>query len=147
MTELDDALRRWAEGIYTTEAGVELLIRQGRAIYERAPWLIETDWAEAGRPRMVALDVDALLDGTGGYSGGESRVIRIAASLLGGPAVDLSEDLPGLDRTHTALVLAAIAHANGSHEHSGVRYNDDGRPVGFTRLTSLYPWPERATVE
>ena len=142
MSELDEALRRWAKGIYPSEAGVELLIRQGRAIYEGAPWLIETDWAEVGRERMVALDVDQLLDGTGGYSGGESRVIRIAVSLLGGPAVNLNEDVPGLDRERTALVLAAIAHANGSHEHSGVRFNDDGTPAGFTRLTSLYPWPE-----
>ncbi len=27
-----------------------------------------------------------------------------------------------------ALVLAAIAHANGSHEHSGVDFNEDGTP-------------------
>ena len=30
----------------------------------------------------------------------------------------LGEAVSGLDRTHLNLVLAAIAHAAGSHEHS-----------------------------
>jgi len=37
MTAIEDAVRAWVHGIYPTEAGVELLIRGGRAIYEGAP--------------------------------------------------------------------------------------------------------------
>lgn len=55
--------------------------------------------------------------------------------------VSLYEDLPGLDRRGLLLVLAAIAHASGSHEHSDVVLDDDGRPRGFRRLDSAYPWP------
>lgn len=51
-------------------------------------------------------------------SGGETRLLRIAASLLGGPPVDLSSNLAGLDREHLQRVLVAIAHAGGGHEHT-----------------------------
>lgn len=55
--------------------------------------------------------------------------------------MSLYEDLPGLGRNNLVLVLAAIAHANGSHEDSDIALDDDGRPRGFTRLDSAYPWP------
>lgn len=60
-------------------------------------------------------------DNYGALSGGGTRLLRIAASLLGGPPVDLSRNLAGLDREHLQLVLAAIARANGSNEHTGRR--------------------------
>lgn len=132
-SEVAEGVRAWAKGVYPLEAGVELLIRQGRAIYSGAPWLY--DYGD-----RVVVDVDELLEGVGAWSGGEQRVVRIAASLLGGVPVDLSEDVPGLDRRNLALVLAAIAHANGSHEHSVIRYGEDGAPQGFERVPSLYPW-------
>lgn len=101
-------------------------------------------WMAGMQTRIDAawIDVDELLRETGAWSGGERRLVRIAASLLGGPAVDLSEDVPGLDRQAAALVLAAIAHANGSHEHSEFQFNEDGTPRGFSRVPTLYPWPE-----
>lgn len=146
-TTIEDAVRAWARGIYPSEAGAELLIRQGRAIYRGAPWITELDAGSDSGPGRAFIDVDALLYESGAWSGGEQRVVRIAASLLGAPAVDLSEEVPGLDRGNLALVLAALAHANGSHEHSGVETAPDGRPLRFVRLTSLYPWPgaQRAT--
>jgi len=63
---------------------------------------------------VAALDAGTL---TGG-SGSDNRVLRIAASLseLGVP-VDLADAVTGLDRHNLALVLAALSHANGSHEH------------------------------
>ena len=142
MTDIEDAVRAWARGIYPSEAGAELLIRQRRAIYQGAPWITELEVGDETGPGMASIDVDVLLYEAGVWSGGEQRVVRIAASLLGGPAVDLSEEIPGLDRENLALVLAALAHANGSHEHSGVETDPDGRPLRFVRLTSLYPWPE-----
>ena len=74
----------------------------------RRPWL---DWEALGR----------ILDGERGSnilaaSGGELRVLRLAHSLVAG---ELGATIPSLDRDAMALVLAALAHANGSHEHSG----------------------------
>lgn len=88
-------------------------------------------------------------DNLSALSGGETRLLRIAASLLDGPPVDLSRNLAGLDRLHIQLALAAVAHASGSHEHSGPLIPDlQGRHVdragvrmSFQRLGSLYPWP------
>lgn len=150
MTSIEDATRAWAKGIYPIEAGVELLIRHGKAIYENAPWLIDLrdDRAlevvgvqhHAEERTHVAIDVDRLLEHAGAWSGSERRIARIAASLIDGTPVDLNDALPGLDRTTLTDVLAAIAHANGSHEHSGVLYNEAGSPAGFEQLPSLYPW-------
>lgn len=130
---LHESVRAWARGILPTEAGAELLIRQGR-VYDGAPWI--ENYGD-----VAAIDTDKLLYESGAWSGGEQRIVRLAASLLGGPAVDLSDNIPGLDRRNLALVLAALAHAGGSHQDSGVRYDADGEPIGFEPLTTLYPWP------
>jgi hypothetical protein len=90
-------------------------------------------------------------DNYGALSGGETRLLRIAASLLDGPPVDLNGSLAGLDRQHCQLVLAAIAHASGSHEHSQwpeLDVDDPDHDPGKTgtqsrRSGSLYPWPDR----
>lgn len=133
-----ERLRAWAEGSYPLEAAVELLIRSGASIHRAAPWILDHGDGTAG------VDPDVLLTSAGAWSGGEQRVARIAASLLGGQQVDLSGEICGLHREQLDLVLAALAHANGSHEHSGAIRDDDGRVVGFERLRSLYPWPESA---
>ena len=141
-------LRAWAKGIYPLEAGVELLIRTsgGRFASSALPWI------RAGEdPGWWWVDVDQFTeDALAAYSGGETRVLRIAAALLGGRPVNLYQDIPGQDRDHVQLVLAAIAHASGSHEHSGRLVPDpegryrasDGTRLSFRRLGSLYPWPE-----
>lgn len=153
MTAVEDAVRAWARGSYPLEAGVELLIRQGKAIYAGASWITRDG------DRVSGIDADVLVYEAGAWSGGERRLVRIAASLLGGPAADLYEDIAGIDRRYLALVLAAIAHAGGSHEHSPSPFleNPDGSPVvnedgkvtlnpdRATRLPSLYPWPEGPT--
>lgn len=114
MTEVHEALRRWAKGLYPLEAGVELLIRafDGRFANPSQPWVQQGD-----DPGWWWIDVEQMTeDNYGALSGGETRLLRIAASLLGGPPVDLSRNLAGLDRQHLQLVLDAIAHAGGSHE-------------------------------
>lgn len=119
MTGFHEALRRWAKGLYPLEAGVELLIRGcgGRFANLGQPWVQQGD-----DPGWWWIDVEQMTeDNYGALSGGETRLLRIAASLLGGPPVDLSRNLAGLDREHLQLVLAAIAHANGSNEHTGRR--------------------------
>lgn len=138
------ALRAWAAGMYSTVAGVELLIRafDGRLAHSGLPWIkVEADgWAW--------VDARAAMQEGGALSGGEQRVLRIAASLLHtGIAVSLSDVLPGLDREVLSLVLAAVAHAGGSHEHSELVTTErdlDGQPrqARLVQLGSLYPWPK-----
>ena len=151
MTEVHETLRRWAKGLYSLEAGVELLIRasDGRFADSGQPWVQQGDV-----PGRWWIDVDQMIDDNfNALSGGEVRLLRVAASLLDGPPVDLSRNLPGLDREHTQLALAAVAHPSGSHEHSGPlslhrhgRYVDrDGVRMTFQRLGSLYPWPDQGT--
>ncbi len=133
MTSTEDAVRAWARGLYPTEAAVELLIRTGH-VYDRAPWGI-TDGDRAW------IDVDQLIEHTGGLSGGERRLVDVAASLLSPEhPVDLNDAIPGMDRAGVDLVLAAIAHASGSHEHSGFTFQD-GQPAGIVRLSTLHEWP------
>lgn len=135
MSELDDAVRRWAQGVYPVEAGAELLIRQGKAIFEGAPWLRESG---AGRgQRMVSIDTDALRAETARWSGTERRVAGVALSLIGDRyAVNLYEAATGLDPEQLELVLAAISHAAGSHETpSKIR--------GYSGAVNAHPWPER----
>ena len=137
MAEVEDVaagVRAWAKGRHTTEAAVELLIRGGRAIYPGAPWLT------AREDGKVVLDFDRLNDEAGAWSGGEQRIVRIALSLVDG---ELGDDVAGLDRDGVSLVLAAIAHASGSHEHGGLRYDESGKPVGLIKHETLYAWPKK----
>jgi hypothetical protein len=134
-------LRAWAKGTYTMEAATELLIRAFRGRFARPGnrW-IETD---NGRPWI---DFEAIEDNLGGLSGGERRFLLLAASLGdGGVDVQLGDIIPGLDRELLALVLAAIAHAGGSHQHTGFRFDDDGRPLTRFPHDSLYNWPTSNT--
>ncbi|ALV47801.1 hypothetical protein MB46_19955 (plasmid) [Arthrobacter alpinus] len=61
----------------------------------------------------------------------------LAASLTDvGVGVDLGNVLSGLDRKPIDLVLAAMAHAGESHEHSDFVVNLAGERVGFQKLAS-----------
>ena len=152
----DDELRAWAKGTYPIEAATELLIRTGHAArYTRRN-------EESGR---AWLDFDAAAADVwpgGALSGGERRLVAIAVSLAGvvphtdvraaswWQAFNLAETLPGLDRPTLALVLAAIAHAGGSHEQhpDPVLVAQDGtarlNPDRAVTLEPLYPWPQEA---
>jgi hypothetical protein len=46
-------------------------------------------------------------------SGGETRVIRLAANLAAGYPVSLRDAIPGLDPSNLELVTTAIRHAAG----------------------------------
>ena len=146
----DQGLRAWAQGVYPQEAAVELLIRTGWT--RRCAFKDEVVNDDNGRPWLDWDRLKPILDGDMpsailAASGGELRVLRLAHSIAAG---DLGTLLPGLDRTATALVLAAVAHANGSHEHNGaLEQNPNGRLVDKTgnrftvaALGSLHPWPE-----
>lgn len=139
--EHHEGLRAWAKGVHTTEAATELLIRafRGRFAQPGNRW-IETDNSQPW------VDFEAIEDNLGGLSGGERRFLLLAASLGdGGVDVQLGDVIPGLDRDVLALVLAAIAHAGGSHEHSGFEYNEDGTARSIVRLARFYDWPTNNT--
>lgn len=48
--------------------------------------------------------------------------------------------IPGLDRDVLDLVLAAIAHAAGSHQDSVIPGDGDDGVLSFERAKSLHPW-------
>jgi hypothetical protein len=145
MTHEDD-LRSRAKGSYTSEAGTELLLRAfgGRYAAVGNTWIHTSDTPGGQHHVNAWIDFEALGEhaNNGPYSGGERRFLLFAASLAEDVPVVLSEVVPGLDRQNLDLVLAAIAHAGGSHEHSDIRENDDGSMTlrrGY--LDSLHPWP------
>jgi hypothetical protein len=67
------------------------------------------DWEAA----VVALEAGRLP-----CSGGEGRMLRLAASMAGGVAVDLGSALPGLDERNITLIAGAVLQAAG---HRGLR--------------------------
>jgi hypothetical protein len=72
---------------------------------------------------MAAVDFEAaaraLEAGALPSSGGEGRVLRIAASIAGGVPVDLGEAVTGLDENNAVLAAAAVLHAAGHRDRHG----------------------------
>ena len=117
---LSDALRACARGIRPLEAGTGLLIdcgswlhrgdftsrfiTTGTSISDGATVLAVTDWEAA---------IAALHAGELPGSGGERRMLLIAASIAAGTPVSLNDALTGIDRRNANLVVNAIAHATG----------------------------------
>jgi hypothetical protein len=60
--------------------------------------------------------VTALDTGLLPASGGEKRILRVAASLAAGHPVSLREAIPGLDQRSLDLVTAAIRHTAGQRQ-------------------------------
>lgn len=90
----------------------------------------------------------AIPDTLGGSRAGERRLLMIAASIGGGTRINLADVISGLDRRVLDLVLAAISHLAGSHEHSeymptiqadGSRTIDPASPR--LDLDAIHPWP------
>ncbi len=117
---LPAALRACAHGIYPLEAGVGLLITQ-------ASWLHREDFHDQfihtatsitdGVTTMAEVDwhaaISALDAGQLPCSGGEQRMLRLAASIAGGTPVSLRDTLPGIDHRNIELLVTAILHAWG----------------------------------
>ncbi|MET4144339.1 hypothetical protein [Arthrobacter sp. UYCo732] len=140
MTTTPEELRAWARGVLPVEAATELLLRafSGRFAEPGWPWMIRD---EAYGHRLI--DFDAIPVHVEGLSGGERQFLLIAASLGGNCPLILNDALPGLDRALLDLVLAASAHAAGSH-HDSIMVEDRGGPMGFDRVDTLHPWPQAA---
>lgn len=130
-------------GVYPIEAGAELLIRQGKAIREGAPWL--RDIGPKIGQRMVAIGPETLWVESRGWSASERRIVNLAVSLIDGEVmVNLKDAVYGLDSTSLELVLAAIAHAAGSHEATAPGRPEQGSNRGGP--ANLFPWPSGWTL-
>lgn len=129
-------LRAWANGVYGLEAATELLIRGfgGRFAEPGCPWIHPTasgHW----------IDFDAIPELSGALSGGEQRFLQIAAALDDGEVtVNLGRALSGLDRRHLHLILAAVAHAAGTHQQDQIVMR--AGVITVDRPGSMYRWDE-----
>jgi hypothetical protein len=116
---LQTALRACAAGLHSLEAGVDLLIAHAWLL-DRSDFpdrfvhhgisitdMAEIDWAAA----INALDTSELP-----CSGGEGRILRLAASLASGIAVDLRDAVTGLDHRNINRLVNAILHASGQRQ-------------------------------
>jgi hypothetical protein len=117
---LGDALRACARGIHPLEAGTGLLIDHGS-------WLHREDFTSRfittgtslsdGVTLMAATDweaaIAALSAGELPSSGGERRMLLLAASIAGGIPVSLYDTLTGIDQRNASLVITAVRHACG----------------------------------
>jgi len=132
--EYHDQLRSWARGMYTIEAATELLIRTGWAFPDHL-------WMKREEDGRVWIDFTAIPDAISAYSGGEQRVLRIAASIGAEEPVILGDEVSGIDRDQMKLVLAAITHAAG-YAVAGrtIEMNADGHPE-IVPTEPLYAWP------
>ena len=110
-------LRAWARGIYPDEAAAELLISHDTFL-RRADFtsrFISTS-ATGDGTGLAAIDWAAAitaLDASLPCSGGEQRMLRLAASLGDGIPVNLRDALTGIDGHGLRLVAQAILHAAG----------------------------------
>jgi hypothetical protein len=117
---LATALMACATGIYTTEAGVALLIANGTFLHrdDFTSRFIQTGTSISdGITLMADIDWDAAItalnSGDLPCSGGERRILQLSASLAVGTPVSLRDTVTGLDHDNTARLLGAIRHATG----------------------------------
>jgi hypothetical protein len=148
LVDLESALLRAAVGDYAAEAAVLVLANSGHWLPQlQAAGLItialDGDAADGGPWAAVQWgDLDrALRRGSVTGSGGQLRLLRAAASLADGQAVDLADLTAGLDRAELRLLLAAVSHAAGSHEHHAVVHDAEGVPHAGALLGPVVTWP------
>ena len=121
--DLTAALRACAAGLYPLEAGTELLIENGTFLRrdDFTTGFIEHGTSD-GNP-MAAINWDAaitaLANGNLPCSGGERRILQLAASLAAGTPVSLRDTVTGLDDHNIARLLTAIWHAGGQSHQNG----------------------------
>ena len=135
-----EQLRTGARGSLPLEASVELLARAFDGRFARAdqPWIrIEPSGA-------TWLDDQFLAASLAGLSGGERRVLTVVAALADANSarrVDLTDIVTGIDQANLDLVLAALAHASGSHQHARLVPAGHGSSAHLEPLTTLHAWP------
>jgi len=119
-TDLPEALRAWARGLLAAEAGVELLIGNGSFLIRggfRDRFISLWPGSAHGDPDMATIDWQDIITALDARdlpcSGGEQRILRLAASLADGTPVSLRDAVTGLDHRNISLLITAILHAAG----------------------------------
>jgi hypothetical protein len=114
---LTAALHACAAGLYPLEAGVALLISNGTFLQRDDFTTRFITCGTSGSTPMAAIDWDAAITALNAgelpCSGGERRILQLAASLAGGVPVSLRDTVTGLDNDNTARLLTAVRHAAG----------------------------------
>ena len=112
------AIHAGASGICSLEAACEMLISTGRLHRDDFARFIRTETPDASGTEVADIDWQALITsrdaGRLPCSGGENRVLRLAASIASGIPVDLNHALSGLDHASITIVTRAVRHANGT---------------------------------
>ena len=117
-SQLSAALHAAAAGIHPDEAAAGLIISHGTFLARNDfTKHIETAVGISDGTSMAWIDWDAVIAALDGgrlpASGGERRIVRIAASLAAGHPVSLRDAIPGLDPRNLDLVTTAIRRAAG----------------------------------
>jgi hypothetical protein len=113
------ALRACAAGLYPAEAGVELLISHDCFLHRHdfAGFVHTATSITDGITPMAQIDWDAAITalraGQLPASGGERRILQLAASIAAGTPVSLHDAIPSLDNQNLNLLITAIRHAAG----------------------------------
>jgi hypothetical protein len=111
------ALRACAAGLLPLEAGTEFLIANGTFLHRDDFTSRFIDHGTSGGTPMAAIDweatITALANGDLPCSGGERRILQLAASIAAGTPVSLRDTVTGLDQDNTARLLTAIQRAAG----------------------------------
>ncbi|MEO7015108.1 MAG: hypothetical protein ABI067_01030 [Leifsonia sp.] len=132
-------LREWARGMTTLVAATELLIRAGFA-QDWRPWVHYDELA-----RRPWVNFDEIPELSGGMSGGQRRLLNIAASLGGTTPIILADEVAGLDRMWTELVSIAIVHAAGFTKTTSDVVMEDDKPT-IISVPPLAQWPNVGSV-
>jgi hypothetical protein len=117
-SQLSAALRAAAAGIYPDEAAADLIISHSTFLHrDDFTRHVETTACISDGTPMAWIDWDAVIAALDGgclpASGGEKRIVRLAASLAAGHLVSLRDAIPGLDRRNIQLLITAIRRASG----------------------------------
>ncbi|GAA4757464.1 hypothetical protein GCM10023328_46660 [Modestobacter marinus] len=143
LVDVENALLRAAVGDYALEAAVLLLANGGHWLpLLQAAGLIDLEPDPAGGETWAQVRWDdarsALQAGTVAGDDGQELLLRAAGSLADGQPVDLGDLTGDLDQASLQLLLAALAHAAGSHDQEDPDVPHFGEP-----LSPLVAWPAR----
>jgi hypothetical protein len=124
-SQLSATLRAAAGGLHPDEATAALIISHGtylgRDDFTRH---LHTGASISDGIPMAWIDWDGVITALGNgqlpFSGGERRILRIAASLAAGHLVDFRDAIPGFGQHNLHLLTTAIRHAAGQrHQQPG----------------------------
>ena len=115
--DLTAALHACAAGLYPLEAGVALLTGNGTFLHRDDFTSRFIQHGTTCSTPMAAVDWDgaitALQAGELPCSGGERRILLLAASLAADTPVGLGDTVTGIDDANISRLLTAIRHAAG----------------------------------